>query len=171
MAAPTKLTMHALNPHHLLEFFERLDRVTARLQRRWERAAANGERVDAQRDLMRFTVDVTSGLVFGHDLNTLEEEGDVIQRHLDKVFPALGRRILAPIPYWRWFKLPADRKLDAAILEVHKLVNGLIAEARARVAANAPEHARSANLLEHDGLRRKATTPQDLPTLKSSATR
>src|SRR5450631_1932246 len=143
-----KLTMHALNTHHLLEFFGRLEQVTARLQRRWERAALHGERVDAQRDLMRFTVDVTSGLVFGHDLNTLEEEGDVIQRHLDKLFPALGRRILAPIPYWRWFKLPADRKLDAAVLEVHKLVNGLVAEARARVAANAPEHAKSANLLD-----------------------
>lgn len=97
---------------------------------------------------MRFTVDVTSGLVFGRDLNTLEEKGDAIQRHLDKVFPALGRRVLAPIPYWRWFKLPADRKLDAAILEVHKLVNGLVAEARARVDANASEHAKSANLLD-----------------------
>ena len=62
--------------------------------------------MDAQRDLMRFTVDVTTGLVFGHDLNTLEEKGDVIQHHLDKIFPALGRRVLAPMPYWRWFKLP-----------------------------------------------------------------
>jgi cytochrome P450 len=143
-----KLTMHALNTHHLLEFFARLEQVTARLQRRWERAAARGERVDAQRDLMRFTVDVTSSLVFGHDLNTLEEKGDPIQRHLDKIFPALGRRVLAPMPYWRWFKLPADRKLDAAVLEVHKLVNGLVAEARARVAANSSDGAKSANLLE-----------------------
>jgi len=143
-----KLTMHALNTHHLLEFFERLDQVTARLQRRWERAAASGEPIDAQRDLTRFTVDVTSGLVFGHDLNTLEEEGDVIQRHLNVVFPALGRRILAPIPYWRWFKLPADRKLDAAISQVHTLVNALVTEARARVAANVPEHAKPANFLD-----------------------
>lgn len=42
-----KLTMHALNTHHLLEFFGRLEQVTARLQRIWERAAARGERVDA----------------------------------------------------------------------------------------------------------------------------
>ena len=143
-----KLTMHALNTHHLLEFFGRLEQVTARLKRRWERAAARGERVDAQRDLMRFTVDVTTSLVFGHDLNTLEETGDVIQRHLDKLFPALGRRAVAPMPYWRWFKLPADRKLDAAILEVHKLVNNLVAEARARVAASSSGGSGSANLLE-----------------------
>jgi cytochrome P450 len=143
-----KLAMHALNTHHLLEFFERLDQVTARLQRRWERAAARGERVDTQRDLRRFTVDVTSSLVFGHDLNTLEEEGDIIQRHLDKVFPALARRILTPIAYWRWFKLPADRKLDAAMTEVLKLVNDLVAEARARVTANGAEPTKSANLLD-----------------------
>ncbi len=132
-----KLAMHALNTRHLLGYFARLDQVTARLQRRWERAAAARERVDVQRDLMRFTVDVTSGLVFGHDLNTLEEEGDAIQQHLDKVFPGLARRMLMPVPYWRWFRLPADRELDAAMTEVHTLVKGLVAEARARVAASA----------------------------------
>jgi cytochrome P450 len=92
-----KLAMHALNTSHLRDFFGRLDAVTARLQRRWERAAASGERIDAQRDLMRFTVDVTTGLALGNDLNTLEKEGDTIQRHLDKVFPALARRLLSPI--------------------------------------------------------------------------
>ena len=131
-----KLAMHALNTEHLREFFGRLDQVTARLQRRWERAAISAERVNAQRDLMRFTVDVTSGLAFGKDLNTLEQEGDVIQRHLDKVFPALARRLLAPFPYWRWVGLPADRRLDAAMVEVLKLVNELVAAARTRVAGN-----------------------------------
>jgi hypothetical protein len=76
---------------------------------------------------MRFTVDVTSGLVFGNDLNTLEQSADPIQQHLEKIFPALGRRVLAPYPYWRHFKLPQDRQLDASLAEVRKLVNALIA--------------------------------------------
>jgi len=143
-----KLAMHALNTSHLRDFFDRLDAVTARLQRRWERAAASGERIDAQRDLMRFTVDVTTGLALGNDLNTLEHEGDAIQRHLDKIFPALARRLLSPIRYWRWFKLPADRELDAAMVEVHKLVNELVAAARERVARNAKAQAKPANLLD-----------------------
>ena len=92
-----KLTMHALNTDHLRDFFGRLEQVTGRLQRRWERAADEGSRVDAQRDLMRFTVDVTSGLVFGYDLNTLEQRADAIQQHLGKMFPALLRRLLAPV--------------------------------------------------------------------------
>ena len=143
-----KLAMHAMNTSHLREFFGRLDEVAARLQRRWEQAARSGRPVDAQRDLMRFTVDVTSGLAFGNDLNTLEQEGDTIQRHLDKVFPALARRLLAPFPYWRWFKLPADRELDAAMQEVHKLVNCLVADARRRVATNASKQAKPSNFLD-----------------------
>ena len=82
-----KLAMLALNTNHLREFFARLEVVTARLQRRWERAAVAGQTVDASGDLRRFTVDVTSSLAFATDLNTLETEGDVIQKHLDKIFP------------------------------------------------------------------------------------
>ena len=160
-----KLAMHALNTEHLREFFGRLDQVTARLQRRWERAAISAERVNAQRDLMRFTVDVTSGLAFGKDLNTLEQEGDIIQRHLDKVFPALARRLLAPFPYWRWVGLPADRRLDAAMVEVLKLVNELIAAARTRVAGNGhvanPQNFLDAMVMAQSG---DSPTPRSLAT-------
>lgn len=92
-------------------------------------------------------MDVTSSLAFGKDLNTLESEGDVIQRHLDKIFPAVARRLFAPFPYWRWFKLPVDRELDAAIVEVHKLVNDLVADARGRVTNDASSK-RPSNFLD-----------------------
>ena len=143
-----KLAMHALNTNHLREFFPQLERVTARLQRRWERAAAAQETVDVLSDLKRFTVDVTSSLAFGKDLNTLESEGDVIQRHLEKIFPATARRIFAPFPYWRWFKLPADRELDRAVAEVHKLVRELVADARARMANTTHQQVRPSNFLD-----------------------
>ena len=60
---------------------------------------------------MRFTVDVTAGLAFGQDINTLGADTEVIQVHLDKIFPAFLRRLLAPVPYWRYLRLPADREL------------------------------------------------------------
>jgi cytochrome P450 len=143
-----KLAMLALNTNHLREFFARLEVVTARLQRRWERAAAAGKTVDASADLRRFTVDVTSSLAFATDLNTLESEGDVIQRHLDKIFPAVARRLFALVPYWRWFKLPADRELDAAVKQVHELVNGLVADARRRVASDTSANTTASNFLD-----------------------
>ena len=91
---------------------------------------------------------MTSSLAFATDLNTLETEGDVIQQHLDKIFPAVSRRLFSPVPYWRWFKLPADRELDIAVRQVHELVNGLVADARRRAASDKGADARPGNFLD-----------------------
>ena len=124
--------MYALNTDHLRKYSARLGAVTERLLRRWQRAVDRDERVDARAIRERFTVDVTSGLAFGADLNTLEREGDAIQRQLGVVFPVLAKRIFAPFAHWRWIRLPSDRAVDRAMREVLVLVNDLVRSARAR---------------------------------------
>ena len=109
------MVMAAFDPAHIKSYFPALVKVTQRFAGRWQRAAAAGQAIDLQADLMRYTVDVTAGLAFGVDINTLESDGEVIQTHLDKVFPALFRRLLAPIPYWRWLKLPAEESLGGKV--------------------------------------------------------
>ena len=47
-----------------------------------------------------------------------------------------------------WTRTLTVAEVDAAMIEVRKLVNGLVAEARARVATHATERAKSANLLD-----------------------
>ena len=143
-----KMVVMALNTAHLKSFFEKLVVIAGRLRRRWERAADRGEPVDLGRDLMRFTVDVTAWLALGVDFNTLETRGPVIQQNLDKVFPALHRRINAPFPYWRYFRLAEDRELDRALGEVRKQVDEIIGEARARLRADPERRAAPANFLE-----------------------
>ncbi len=140
--------MQALNFHQVKPFFAKLTATTARLQRRWERAAENGEPIDVQADLMRYTVDVTTEFAFGHATNTLEEEGDIIQHHLGKLFYMLNRRLTIPIPYWRWFKLPIDRELDESLLAVREFTNGMIEDARRRIEANPALASQPGNLLE-----------------------
>jgi len=142
------LAMHALNTQHLRSFFPRLDAVTGRLQQRWQRAAHEGTVLDVQRELMRFTVDVTTGLAFGHDLNTVEQDGDLIQTHLEKLLPALLRRTMAPFPYWHWIRLPADHALDRAMREVRKLVTSMIEDSRRRVAAEPERRVHPTNFIE-----------------------
>src|SRR5207253_2390495 len=124
------------DPAHIKTYFPGLVRVTQRFARRWQRAAAAGTDIDLQADLMRYTVDVTTGLAFGEDLNTLESDEDVIQRHLDKIFPSLFKRLLAPFPYWRYVKLPADRVLDTHLAALQRAVDGFIGKARARLDAD-----------------------------------
>lgn len=143
-----KFVMQALNAGHLRKFVPRLEQVIGRLRRRWWRAALSGAPLDAHADLMRLTVDVTSGLAFGMDLNSLEDKIDPIQNHLDKIFPAVARRLTAPFPYWRYLPLAADRETANAVKEVGKVIDRLITETRARLAANPELRAHPGNLLE-----------------------
>jgi cytochrome P450/nitrite reductase/ring-hydroxylating ferredoxin subunit len=133
--AQRRLSMQALSNRHLRSFFPTLRRVAERLRARWEKSASDPAGLDIDADLMRFTVDVTTSLVFSTDMNTLSEGDDVLQQHLSLVFPAFARRLLGAIPYWRYFRLPRDRALDRALAEIRQVQEALVADTRARLAA------------------------------------
>ena len=131
-----RVWMASLNANQLRGFHDNLARITHRLLRRWQSAADRGEPLDIAAELMRYTVDVTMQFALGHAANTLEQGEDVIQRHLNQIFPALARRIAAPLPYWRWFKLPVDRALDRALKALRREVSALVEQARERLRCN-----------------------------------
>jgi cytochrome P450/nitrite reductase/ring-hydroxylating ferredoxin subunit len=138
-----RLAMEALAHKNLRGFYPTLASVAERLRARWSAAADAGAEVDIQDDLMRFTVDVTTELVFGRDLDTLRGGDDVIQRHLELVFPTFARRLNAIAPYWRLVRLPADRRVERALAALREWLRGLIVETRAALAkdtARAPRN-------------------------------
>ena len=143
-----RMVMAALDPGHVKSFFPSLKTVVSRLESRWRKAAAAGTVIDLQADLMRYTVDAIAGLAFGADVNTLESDEDVIQRHLNQIFPALARRSLAAFPYWRYLRLPADRRLERSVGEVKAAIEGFIAQARQRMRDDPTLRSRPRNLLE-----------------------
>ena len=142
------MVMSAFAPNNIRRYFPALVAVTQRLETRWRRAARAGTAIDLQADLMRYTVDVTAGLAFGAAMNTLESDDNVIQQHLNAIFPMVGQRLLAPLPYWRWFKLARDRSLDRHLVEVHRAVAGFIDAARARLRADPERLENPDNLIE-----------------------
>jgi cytochrome P450 len=142
------MVMASFDPGHIKSYFPTLARVTERFARRWQRAADAGEAIDLQADLMRYTVDVTAGLAFGVDMNTLESRDEVIQTHLDKVLPALFRRLMSPLPYWRWLRFPGEGKLAAHLEALQQSVNGFIAEARLRMTESPELREHPSNLIE-----------------------
>ena len=143
-----RMVMAGFDPAHVKAYFPSLMKVTLRLQGRWQKAARGGVSIDLQADLMRFTVDAISGLAFGADINTLESNEDVIQQHLNRIFPAMFKRILAPVPYWRYVKFPSDRRLERSVIEVKAAIQRFIAEARARMQADPSLREHPRNLLE-----------------------
>lgn len=148
-----KLVMQALNATHFRGFFPTLQAITARLQRRWLAAARKGEVVEMGDDLVRYTVDVTTTLAFGEDTNTLEQDGNVIQDHLALVFPTINARVNAPFPYWRYLRLPRDRRFDRAMQAINAHVERLVERARRRMAEDpslAPRNVLEAMLAARD---------------------
>jgi cytochrome P450/nitrite reductase/ring-hydroxylating ferredoxin subunit len=144
-----RLAMEALSHRHLRGFYPTLRMVAERLRGRWEKAAERQDTLDVVEELKRFTVDVTTSLTFGKDVNTIEEAGDdVIQRRLELLFPAFNRRIMALVPLWRLIKLPRDRRLDRALAEVRTWLEGLVREARERLAVDPGRASHPSNFLE-----------------------
>jgi cytochrome P450 len=141
-----RMVMHAFSPAAIKAYFERLAQVAARLDRRW--TAAAGREIDLSGDLKRYAVDVIAGLAFGADVNTIETGDDAIQSHVQTVLTGVARRGLMPVPYWRWFRLPADRRLERSVRAVREATERFIVDARAALAADPTLREQPANLLQ-----------------------
>jgi cytochrome P450 len=128
-----RVWMATLNATQLRRFHDQLMEITGKLLLRWRKAADRGEAVDVAHDLMRYTVDVTMRFALGHESDTLERDDDLIQRHLDRIFPAVNERLTALFPYWRYFKLPRDYALDRALAALRIEISKLVEQARQRL--------------------------------------
>jgi cytochrome P450 len=143
-----RMVMAGFAPGPIKAYLPNLKKVAVRLHLRWRAASLNGQSIDLANDLKRYTVDIIAGLAFGTDVNTLESGEDVIQQHLDKVLPAVARRSLALIPYWRYFKLPQDRQLDRSISYLREAIQHLISNARGTLAQDPELREKPQNLLQ-----------------------
>ena len=98
---------------------------------------------------MRYTVDTIAGLAFGAEVNTLESDGDVIQQHLDKIFPALLQRMLAPLADLARVPSRPTAQLAHGVEAVNEAVDGIHRRKRARrMAADPTLRTHPRNLLE-----------------------
>ena len=141
-----QLVMPGLDPSHLHAYLPSLVGVTERLRTKWRRAAAEGAAMDLQAELMRYTVDVTTGLAFGHDLNTIEQGDDVaIQQHLNYILPALFRRILSPFDLEHWMPSREQKEHVRALKEA---VKGFIDRTRALLVERPELREKPENLIQ-----------------------
>jgi cytochrome P450 len=143
-----RMVMHAFSPQAIKAYFPSLVKVALRLRQRWDGAAREGRAIVLSDDLKRYTVDIIAGLAFGTDVDTINGGEEVIQRHLDVILPAIARRTLSFVAYWRVFKLPQDRRLDRSVAAVKHAIGDLIGQARLRMAQDPQRAAHPANLLE-----------------------
>lgn len=143
-----RMVMTALSPTAIKAYFPALVKVALRLQRRWDEAARTQTPIDLSDDLKRYTVDIIAGLAFGTDVNTIASGEDRIQQHLDVILPMVARRSLALFPYWRYLRLPSDRRLDRSVVALKTSIDDLISGAHARLDAEPARRTHPGNLLE-----------------------
>jgi cytochrome P450/nitrite reductase/ring-hydroxylating ferredoxin subunit len=139
VAAFAQRNLHRLSP---------IQKVAGRLKTRWDRSASAGETLDVVEELKRFAVDVTMLIVFGHDVNTVEQGDDVIQSELGVILPAINRRLFALIPTWRYVQTRSDRRLNRAFVNVRSWLGGLLAEARIRLKTELERTQKPSNFVE-----------------------
>lgn len=143
------LVMKALDPGHMKRFFPVMVTAARRLHDRWQAAAARGAPLEVRLDLTRYTTDVICSLAFGVDVGTLaRDDPDPVQRHLDRIFAGLHRRLFSVYPWWRIYRTRADRELEASVRAAASAVHGYIAAARARMQADPALLEAPGNLLE-----------------------
>jgi cytochrome P450 len=146
-----RLALETLSASHQRSFFPTLCRAAVRLDEHWSACAERGQDADVQADLMRFAVDCTTSLAFGIDMNTVQGKDRVLGSKIDQIFPAIMRRLMSPIPYWRWVSLPADRRLARALAEVRVELASWMARARDDLSIeNGPRNFLEAMLLARD---------------------
>jgi cytochrome P450 len=141
-----KLINLSFSPPNLETFFPSLVTITQRLVEVLEREGRQGAPVDVLAVLMRYTVDVTSIVSFGMDLDTLRQGSHPLQKYLEQYLPALNQRLLAPLPYWKL--LPSARKIEHAKVETRKAIQELVDVARRTLEREPERAAKPRNMLD-----------------------
>jgi cytochrome P450 len=143
-----RLAVTALNSNHLNRYFHIVQTSTGRLHRQLKELTHFRKGFDIGRELTSYTVDIASALAFGSDLNTLERRNNTLQQHIQRVFQINGRRLITPVPYWRWFHLPADRAAERSLEAIRRALERFIEQARVRMAEQPELREAPENFLE-----------------------
>jgi len=153
-----RLAVQAFAPQNLKALFPNIVASNKQLLTHWINCLKSDQPVDLQKDLRMFTADQSTRMAFGHDVNSFEQDEDLIHRHLDKILPIFNRRINSMMyPFWKHVRLPSDRDFDASLDGVKRYFLDLITNARRQLAKDRNGSVKPRNLMEAMILARKDT--------------
>jgi cytochrome P450 len=140
-----RLAVTALNAGHVERYYDVIYRAAQRLHERLRIAADAGGPVDIAEIFGAYTVEVTSELAFGVDLAGTAVQ---LEQHVGAMFAAAARRLAAPVPYWRYVRLPSDRSADRSVETLRTAVSEFISLARGRMQDDPSLYESPTNFLE-----------------------
>lgn len=132
--AQRRMMNQAFKTSQLTFYYPVIQEITKRLLSVLADICTTQSRIDFQALMQRFTIDVTTKLAFGYDVNSLGNSQSELQEKLSVVFPMISYRVKAPVPYWRYVKLSKDKALDNALEYIQVQAREFIAQAESNVA-------------------------------------
>lgn len=123
----------ALNVKNVKAFYPVVLDKTKNILSKFKTHAIKGNVVDVQKEFMAFTIDITTEIAFGLKLDTINNQSNGFQEHLEVIFPIINARLTAPIPTWRFFKSKQDRLLDRSLEAIEKIIYDGIAAAKSKM--------------------------------------
>ena len=143
-----RMVAKGLDVKHQKAFFDKMLISVDRLHAKWKKSADSGKEIDIQHDFLRFTVDITTTLAFGFEMNTIEEKGGVVQDHMEKIFPMIFKRINSPIQWHKLIRRKDDREFDKALDAINAMLDQWILYGRKRLEEHPELKENPSNFLE-----------------------
>ena len=143
-----KLVAEALNYKNVNAFLPIIQKVTERFYKRLENLSTSNEKVNILEEAVKYSVDIITAIAFGYDMNTIENNDDPIQQHLEKILPMILERALSPLPLWKIIKSKKDKELDHSFAEVKRFINQFTEAAKKQLSTNPSLKENPSNFLE-----------------------
>ncbi|WP_166923284.1 cytochrome P450 [Flavobacterium poyangense] len=131
-----KYVTQALSNKVLRSFYPSIQDTTKDLYNHWENVLNKNSEIDLHEDIFNYSFDIISHLAFGQKIGTVGTEESKIQNNYKRVMNMIQFRIVIPVQYWKFFKLPKDHKLDKDLKEIKQDIWRYIDEAKERVKLN-----------------------------------
>lgn len=128
-----RLINPAFTPAKLKQFYPKIQAITQHLCQTLALETQGHQSAEMHQLFMRYTVDITSSLAFGAEINTLQNPELELQQHLSRIFPMISQRLRSGFPYWKYFKREQDRELEKSLRFVEAQVENFIHRARDRL--------------------------------------
>lgn len=143
-----RIVTRGLDIKHLQKFFPAMSAITGRFHQNMENAARSGKPYRVQEDLLKYTVDVTTSLAFGIDMNTLQQSKGTIQDQMEKIFPMIFRRINSPFAWYKYYSTSKDHAFEKALRTIEMQIDEFIEVGRKRIALSTYQNDKPENILD-----------------------
>ncbi len=125
-----KLTAESLSLKKVKGYFPIVLQKSKSLLYKFEQFSKSQKSIDIQREFMFFTIDVTTAIAFGYELDAIHGKDAVFQKHLERIFMMLNERNFSPIPIWKIYKRAKDKELESSLKHIETTIYKFIAQAK-----------------------------------------